>query len=125
MKWIYILLIGTLLLCCSGIASAVNDTVDMSKMVDMDKVKTEAGSLWDSANKNGNTGYVIIGLFAVAFIVVVFVTLFAGGIQSAIGQKTSDANATKEGREAMSSSVKAVVYVVIGLMIIGVFLAML
>jgi hypothetical protein len=26
MKWIYILLIGTLLLCCSGIASAANDT---------------------------------------------------------------------------------------------------
>lgn len=125
MKWIYILLIGTLLLCCSGIVSAANDTTDMSKMVDRDEAKKEAVKFWKSANENGNTGYVIIGMFMAAFVTIVLVMLFASGGKSAIGKKTGDADTTKEGRDGITNTVKAVVYVVVALMVIGVFLAML
>ena len=128
MKWIYILLIGTLLLCSSGIVSAAatstTNTTDMSKIVDMGKVKTEAGKFWDAANAD-NAGYMVLGIAAVGCIVIIFLMLFYGTGKSAIGGVSGDANQTNEGRKIVSNSVLAVVGLVIGLMIVGVFLAML
>lgn len=124
MKWIYILLTLTLLLCCSGIVSAAdtNTTTDMSKIVDMEKVKAEAGNFWDAANKD-NAGYMVLGIAAVGCIVIIFLMLFYGTGKSAIGNVSGDANQTNEGRKIVSNSVLSVVLLVIALMIIGVFLA--
>ena len=126
MKWIYILLILTLFLCNSGIVSAANDTKsDVSKMVDMNKVKAHAVSFWDSTNENGDAGYMIIGMFLAAVIIIVLVMSLAGTGKYSLGGKTKDANETNEGRKMLSNQVEAVVGLVVVLIIIGVFLGLL
>ena len=124
MKCLHILLIGTLLLCSSGIVSAANDT-DMSTMVDMSEVKFAAGGFWSDLNKGSNVGNLLLGMFLAVCIAAIILGVLIGTAQSIIGKKTNDSNTTNEGRKIVSDSVAAAVLLVIALMLIGVFLGML
>lgn len=123
MKWKYILLILTLLLCSSGIVSAANDT-DMSTMVDRGEVKTAAMGFWSDLNAGSNVGNLILGMGLATCIAIIFGAVLIGTGHTAIGKKSNDANATNEGRKTVSDSVYAAVGLIIALMVIGVFLAM-
>ena len=110
MKLIHILLIGTLLLCGSGIALA-----DMSEMVDMDEVQENAMSFWADMSE---VGYLILGAALAVCVAAIFGMLFLGSGKSALGKQSGDSNATNEGRGMVSDSLKAAAGLVIGILVL-------
>lgn len=125
MKLTYILLVGALLMCGSGIAAADDDDPDMSKMVDMGKVKTHAMSFWDTMNKDSNVGYLILGAALTVAIIIILGVLFIGSGKSALGTKSGDSNATNEGRGNVTDAVKATAGLVLGILVVMVLLGLL
>lgn len=112
MKLIYILLIGTLLLCGSGIASA-----DMSEMIDMDEVSENAEEFWADMSE---VGYLILGAALAVCLAIIIGMLFIGSGKSALGKTSKDSNATNEGRGNVVDALKAAAGLVIGILVLGV-----
>ncbi len=121
MKLLYTLLMVTMLLCSIGIVSAAND-VDMSKMVDMEKVKTNAMSFWSDI---ADVGYLVLGSALTVCLLIIFGVAVSGAGNSALGGKGRDANATNEGRKSMADAVYAIVGLVVVLLVIAVVARML
>lgn len=124
MKLIHILLGITLILCISGIGSAANNT-DMSKMVDMDQVKSNAMDFWTTMNKDSNVGYLLLGAaLAVCLVIIIGVAIIGSG-RSALGKKVGDSNATNEGRGNVVDALKAAAGLVIALLVLSVVFGLL
>ena len=128
MKWIYILLIGTLLLCSSGIASAANTTgvVVIGGIVDMDKVMQHGGTFWDSANQNGGAGYLLLSIGFVVWLLIILFAIFGGSANYAIGSNSSnrDVDTTKKGTDTLKRVVIAIVAPPILLILFRIFVGL-
>lgn len=120
MKLLYILLIGTLLLCSSGIASAVV----IGDIVDMDNVTAYGGTFWDSANENGGAGYLLLGIGLVAWLLIIMFAAFGGSAAYAIGDSSQDAGTTKKGTDTLKRVVVAIVAPPILLILLGIFVGL-
>ena len=96
MKLIHILLVGILLLCSSGIASAANDTDEMliGGFVDMGKVKEGAAEFWKTSD---DAGYVLLGIGFAVWVLVILGAAFWGSIGHAIGDETKNADVAQKG----------------------------
>jgi len=105
MKLLYILLISTLLLCGSGIASAANDTDDsdivVGGVVNMKEVVLAGGTFWKSANENGNAGNLLLGIAFIAWIVGIIIASMWGGLTHAAGGQTNNADVAKSGTDRL------------------------
>ena len=110
MKLLHILLIGMLLLCGSGIASAGNETgVMIGGIIDMGEVKSAGGDFWDSANQNGNAGYVLLGIGFVAWMLIIAGAAFIGSASYAVGKETKNADTTQSGTSRIQRVAAAIV----------------
>lgn len=105
MKLLHILLIGILLLCGSGIASAANDTDDADKdsmliggFVDMGKVKDGAGEFWKTS---GDAGYILLGIGFAVWVLIILGAAFLGSASHAIGNETKNADIAQSGMTRM------------------------
>jgi len=100
MKILHILLIGTLLLCGSGIASAANDTdkILIGGFVDMDKVKGGAAHFWKTS---GDAGYVLLGISFAIWVLAILGAAFWGSIGHAVGNETKNADTAQKGMTRM------------------------
>lgn len=121
MKLNTILLVSTLLLCCSGIASAANDT-DMSKMIDMGEVKEHSMAFWGSIASVGN---LILGAALAVTILLILTMIIMGAGKSALGKKSGDSNASNEGRTDIKNSIFAALGLVIGILVVAVLFGLL
>lgn len=130
MKWIHILLIvGTLLMCGSGIASAANNTsVDsFGDIINMGEVKSSASGFWSTTNGTNNVGYLILGICAIWWLASVVGALFYGGGAKAVGgaSGTNDNNQVAKGDAIISGAVKAGIYVPLAIIVVSVFIGLL
>ena len=96
MKLIHILLIGILLLCGSGIASAENATDEMliGGFVDMGKVKDGAADFWKTSDE---AGYVLLGIGFAVWVLIILGAAFLGSAGYAIGNETKNADTAQKG----------------------------
>jgi len=110
MKLIYILLIGILLLCSSGIVSAENETgVMVGGIIDMKEVKSAGGDFWKSANQNGNAGYVLLGIGLVAWMLIIAGAAFLGSASYAVGKEAKNADTTQSGTSRIQRVAVAII----------------
>jgi hypothetical protein len=127
MKWIHILLIiGTLLACSSGIASAANDTDSFGSIINMGEVKNSAAGFWSTTNETNNVGYLILGICAIWWLVSVMGMLLYGGGAKAVGgaSGTNDNNQVAKGDAIIAGAMKAGIYVPIAIIVVGVFIGL-
>lgn len=127
MKWIHILLIvGTLLMCGSGIASAANDTDSFGDIINMGEVKSSASGFWSTANGTNNVGYLILGICAIWWLASVVGMLFYGGGAKAVGGASgnNDNNQVAKGDAIIAGAMKSGIYVPIAIIVVGVFIGL-
>ena len=126
MKWLYILLVFTLLLCGSGIVSAEDNSSGavIGGIVDMSEVSKHGGTFWDSANANGGAGYLLLGIGLVAWLLIIMFAAFGGSASYAIGESSSNADATKKGTDTLKRVVIAIVAPPILLILLGIFVGL-
>lgn len=122
MKLVTMLLVGLVLVCISGIASAAGNSTDMSKMIDMDEVKNSAGVFWDSIS---SVGYLILGSALAVTLLLIVGTGIIGAGKSALGGKAKDSNTTNEGRSNIKDAILAALGLVLTLLVIAVLFGML
>ena len=103
MKWIYVLLTLTLLLCGSGIVSADEDdsSVVIGGIVDMDEVADSGKTFWDSVNRDNNAGYTLLSIGFVAWIIGILVAAFWGSLAHALGKQSQQGDTEKAGTDRL------------------------
>jgi len=95
MKLIHILLVGILLLCSSGIASAnETDEILIGGFVDMGKVKEGAAEFWKTSD---DAGYVLLGIGFAIWVLIILGAAFLGSASHAIGTETKNADVAQKG----------------------------
>lgn len=131
MKLLHILLIGMLLLCGSGIASAANDTSDTDEdsvliggIIDMGEVSKYGGTFWTSANENGGAGYLLLGIGLVAWLLIIMFAAFGGSASYAIGDSNNNADATKKGTDTLKRVVVAIIAPPVLIILLGIFVGL-
>ena len=127
MKWIHILLIiGTLLMCGSGIASAAanESTVKIGGIIDMGEVKTQGATVWDSLNAGGSAGYVLLSLGFIGWMLLVMAAAFGGSAEHALGNSNKNADTAKKGTDRLTRVAVAIIAPPIMILLLKVFVGL-
>lgn len=123
MKWIHILLILTLLVCGSGIASAANSTTGntICGIVDMNKVIDSGSDFWNDINAGNGAGYLLLSIGLLIWIGVIIYAAFGGSASYAVGDSTHNADTTKKGTDQLKRVAIAIVAPPLLLILLGIF----
>jgi hypothetical protein len=127
MKWIYILLMVTMLMCSIGIVSADDENesgVVIGGIIDMEKVSEHGGTFWKSANENGGAGYLLLGIGLVSWLLIIMFAAFGGSASYAVGTSNNNADATKKGTDTLKRVVVAIVAPPVLLILLGIFVGL-
>lgn len=121
MKLFDMLLVVTLILCVSGIASAANTTINLNDMIPMEDVKKSAMDNWKIMSEPGN---LILGALLMIAIGSIVAGLFVGVYKVVWGKKSDNANTANDGMDYIKFAIGAAVALVIGLLVVGVVFGM-